>query len=158
MPLWFGNQFSDTEENPTYGTSRVLLVVGATAAGEQIAARLDVTRGLDWLLRAQNDDGGWGGDLNTPSTIEETAFAVDALASLLQVDRTGKYVCQEERPRMRAAVGKGVTWLCERTLQGTSFPPAPIGFYFAKLWYYERLYPLAFTVAALGRARRNLCS
>jgi squalene-hopene/tetraprenyl-beta-curcumene cyclase len=33
--------------------------------------------------------------------------------------------------------------------------PAPIGFYFAKLWYYERLYPLIFTVAALGRACRQ---
>jgi squalene-hopene/tetraprenyl-beta-curcumene cyclase len=30
--------------------------------------------------------------------------------------------------------------------------PTPIGFYFAKLWYYERLYPLIFTVGALGRA------
>ena len=24
--------------------------------------------------------------------------------------------------------------------------PSPIGFYFAKLWYYERLYPMIFTV------------
>ena len=30
--------------------------------------------------------------------------------------------------------------------------PSPLGFYFAKLWYYEDLYPLIFTVAALGRA------
>jgi squalene-hopene/tetraprenyl-beta-curcumene cyclase len=29
--------------------------------------------------------------------------------------------------------------------------PSPIGFYFAKLWYYERLYPRIFTVAALKR-------
>jgi hypothetical protein len=29
---------------------------------------------------------------------------------------------------------------------------APISFYFAKLWYFERLYPLAFAVAAPGRA------
>jgi squalene-hopene/tetraprenyl-beta-curcumene cyclase len=33
--------------------------------------------------------------------------------------------------------------------------PSPIGFYFAKLWYFEKLYPLIFTVAALGRAVRN---
>jgi squalene-hopene/tetraprenyl-beta-curcumene cyclase len=32
--------------------------------------------------------------------------------------------------------------------------PAPIGFYFAKLWYFERLYPLIFTVAALRQAVR----
>jgi hypothetical protein len=29
--------------------------------------------------------------------------------------------------------------------------PWPIGFYFAKLWYHERLYPLIFTTAALGK-------
>ncbi|HND53227.1 MAG TPA: hypothetical protein PLV92_12545, partial [Pirellulaceae bacterium] len=29
---------------------------------------------------------------------------------------------------------------------------SPIGLYFAKLWYHERLYPLSFTVAALGRS------
>ena len=28
----------------------------------------------------------------------------------------------------------------------------PIGFYFAKLWYYERTYPLVFTVQALEKA------
>jgi squalene-hopene/tetraprenyl-beta-curcumene cyclase len=32
---------------------------------------------------------------------------------------------------------------------------APIGFYFAKLWYYEKLYPLIWTVAALGPAARE---
>ena len=34
--------------------------------------------------------------------------------------------------------------------------PSPIGFYFAKLWYYERLYPMIFTVSALARARDYL--
>jgi squalene-hopene/tetraprenyl-beta-curcumene cyclase len=33
---------------------------------------------------------------------------------------------------------------------------SPIGFYFAKLWYYEKLYPVIFTVAALGQAIRSL--
>jgi squalene-hopene/tetraprenyl-beta-curcumene cyclase len=33
--------------------------------------------------------------------------------------------------------------------------PAPIGFYFAKLWYFERLYPLIFTVGALGAEKRG---
>jgi squalene-hopene/tetraprenyl-beta-curcumene cyclase len=27
----------------------------------------------------------------------------------------------------------------------------PIGFYFAKLWYFERLYPLIWTTGALGK-------
>jgi len=33
---------------------------------------------------------------------------------------------------------------------------SPIGFYFAKLWYYEKLYPIIFTVGALNRASAAL--
>jgi squalene-hopene/tetraprenyl-beta-curcumene cyclase len=51
-----------------------------------------------------------------------------------------------------------LTWLVERVERGEHRQPAPIGFYFAKLWYYEKLYPLTFTVAALGRACRELDS
>ena len=50
---------------------------------------------------------------------------------------------------------RGISWLIEHTAHGTRFDPTPIGFYFAKLWYFEKLYPLIFTVAALGRATRN---
>jgi squalene-hopene/tetraprenyl-beta-curcumene cyclase len=44
--------------------------------------------------------------------------------------------------------------LIDRTAGGTQFETAPIGLYFAKLWYDEKLYPLVFTVAALERAAR----
>ena len=40
--------------------------------------------------------------------------------------------------------------MIEHTARGTRFEASPIGFYFAKLWYFERLYPLIFTVGALG--------
>ena len=36
-------------------------------------------------------------------------------------------------------------------MNGTHFPPSPIGFYFANLWYFEKLYPVIYTVAALTR-------
>ncbi len=39
---------------------------------------------------------------------------------------------------------------------GTWKKPTPIGFYFAKLWYFEKLYPMIFTVAALGRRLSSL--
>ena len=42
----------------------------------------------------------------------------------------------------------------EQTAGGTTYPSAPIGLYFAKLWYDEQIYPLAFTVAAVERASR----
>ena len=57
---------------------------------------------------------------------------------------------------MGVAVNKGLCWLVEQVEAGRLQQPTPIGFYFAKLWYYERLYPVIFSVAALGRARRQL--
>jgi squalene-hopene/tetraprenyl-beta-curcumene cyclase len=53
-------------------------------------------------------------------------------------------------------VNNGLAWLVEQVEAGGLNNPTPIGFYFAKLWYFEKLYPMIFTVAALGRARRKL--
>ena len=103
-----------------------------------------VERGIRWLAAAQNGDGGWGGAPATPSSIEETALAVDALARFLPHG--------PDPAAVRQAVTRGTDWLVARTEEGTRFDPAPIGFYFAKLWYFERLYPIIFTVAALERA------
>ena len=54
------------------------------------------------------------------------------------------------------AVGRGLEWLITHTDGGKVFPAAPIGLYFAKLWYDEALYPLAFTVTAFERSARLL--
>jgi squalene-hopene/tetraprenyl-beta-curcumene cyclase len=71
----------------------------------------------------------------TPSTIEETALSVEALAGTEHV----------------GVVERGAAWLVARVESGEWRQPAPIGFYFAKLWYYEKLYPLIWTVGALGK-------
>ena len=134
VPLWFGNQSADDEENPTYGTAKVLAALADS--GDAADA---VQRGAEWLIAAQNQDGGWGAGRGTPSSIEETGLAVEALA------HRGINGAHD-------AVQRGVAWLIERTGGGTAFDPAPIGFYFAKLWYYERAYPLVFAVGALGRS------
>ena len=57
--------------------------------------------------------------------------------------------------RVDAAVNNGLAWLVQQVESGGLAKPTPIGFYFAKLWYFEKLYPIIFTVAALGRARRK---
>ena len=44
----------------------------------------------------------------------------------------------------------------EQVEAGGLHNPTPIGFYFAKLWYFEKLYPIIFTVAALGRALQKV--
>jgi len=57
--------------------------------------------------------------------------------------------------RPTEVVTRGLAWLIEAVESGRFRDPSPIGFYFAKLWYFEKLYPLIFTVAALGRAVRQ---
>ena len=138
-PLWFGNQHRrDDEDNPTYGTAKVLF-----ALGEIDPASEAVKRGEAWLLSHQNEDGGWGAAKGiTPSTIEETALALGALTFL-----------QSTTPSLHhsVALARGFAWLDQATEHGTRFEASPIGFYFAKLWYYERAYPIVWTVEALGR-------
>jgi squalene-hopene/tetraprenyl-beta-curcumene cyclase len=141
LPLWFGNQHAPDDENPTYGTARVLAAYRDLDMINTEPAR----RGVAWLLSIQNPDGGWGGAAGVPSSIEETALAVEVLLAADTVST-------------EAAVNKGLAWLVEHVETGSLGYPTPIGFYFAKLWYYEKLYPIIFTVAALGRARRKLAS
>jgi squalene-hopene/tetraprenyl-beta-curcumene cyclase len=137
-PLWFGNQHAPDEENPTYGTSRVLIALAGRGGAPVEQMR---QRGIQWLLAAQNADGGWGGAKGVRSSIEETALAVDALAA---------NVTSSTRP----AVERGVAWIIQTTNCGRHTPASPIGFYFARLWYSEELYPLIFALSALAECRR----
>jgi squalene-hopene/tetraprenyl-beta-curcumene cyclase len=59
LPLWFGNQDQTDDENPVYGTTKVLSAYRDLAQLECSAAQ----RGAQWLLARQNSDGGWGGEL-----------------------------------------------------------------------------------------------
>ncbi len=140
LPLWFGNQYAPNDENPTYGTARVLAAYRDLDMMNTEPAR----RGVVYLLGIQNTDGGWGGAAGVPSSMEETALAVEILLD----------AGLEAEP----AVTRGLTWLVEQVESGGLFNPTPIGFYFAKLWYFEKLYPIIYTVATLGRARRKLTS
>lgn len=140
IPLWFGNQHAGDLSNPVYGTARVLL--GAPPADREEWGRAR-ERAIVWLASAQNADGGFGGGPGIPSTIEETALSVEALAA------AGGH------PQ---AVARGCRWLAERTAEGTRFDPSPIGLYFGKLWYREKLYPIIFSIAALERVLQNLRS
>jgi squalene-hopene/tetraprenyl-beta-curcumene cyclase len=93
-------------------------------------------RGVKWLIGNQNDDGGWSGRRGLPSSTEETALAVEALAGV---------------PGAESAVISGANWLAGKVGDGSVADPSPIGFYFAKLWYFERLYPIIFATGALRR-------
>lgn len=147
VPLWFGNEAAPGEKNPVYGTARVLIALRDRAVRAVCDETAMCARAAEWLIAAQNADGGWGGAAGVPASIEETAVAVHALASVL-------FAGAGTAPaRARQAVAAGVAWLVQRTGEGTGFEPSPIGFYFASLWYWERLYPVVFALAALERAR-----
>jgi squalene-hopene/tetraprenyl-beta-curcumene cyclase len=137
LPLWFGNQHAPDDINPNYGTARVLAAFRDAGLADDPAAQ----RGVAWLLANQNDDGGWGGLEGVPSSVEETALAVEILSDLAP-----------ESPGSQT----GLEWLIRAVEAGSYLEPSPIGFYFAKLWYFERLYPVIFTVGALRTARRRL--
>jgi squalene-hopene/tetraprenyl-beta-curcumene cyclase len=216
-PLWFGNQDHPEEDNPVYGTAKVLMAYRDLGLMDSPEAK----RGVAWLVANQNADGGWGSGVwarlriadcglrngeqarsaelgarsgveseglvtgsassghsvlgtqysapgtgqpdATPapnrqsairnpqliSSVEETALAIEALLAAIPSP-------QSPVPSpATAAVEKGLNWLIDRVEANQHRQPAPIGFYFGKLWYYERLYPLTFTVAALGRACRQ---
>lgn len=183
LPLWFGNQHAPDDLNPVYGTARVL----AAYRDLGLADTPECRRGVAYLLSVQNADGGWGGAKDCPSSVEETALAVEVLVDLTPPPE-GEVAARAQRSSAggggtnvaaspptrsatwsdlplqgggqeggarREAVAHGVTWLVEAVESGRFRAASPIGFYFAKLWYFEKLYPLIFTVAALGRALRR---
>lgn len=220
-PLWFGNVYWPREENPIYGTARVVLAYRDLGQWHHPA----VQRGCQWLLTHQNPDGGWGGHPLEPSqtpphqtdpppespetsfsarvqqtcqptqpgqfsrpmdwqsSVEETALALEALLADPQVgvllrQRSEwkepslpvppvepKFSCpdvpssKEQTPRkatsqamLPRAIERALGWLMRAVQEGRHQQPEPIGLYFARLWYYENLYPLVFTVSTLGQA------
>ncbi|NOZ23205.1 MAG: squalene--hopene cyclase [Planctomycetes bacterium] len=134
-PLWFGNEAAPHEANPVYGTSRVLLAYADLNRTDDLPAR----KGLHFLRTAQNSDGSWGGAPGVEGSIEETALACSAL-------------CAFEGEGLAASLERGLAWLCSEIEKDGLDRPAPLGFYFAKLWYFEKLYPIIFVTSALRRA------
>lgn len=140
LPLWFGNQLTQNHTNPVYGTAKVLTYLKDTAShqwqNEEIRLRLDkiIQKGNDFLISVQNEDGSWGGDKSIAGTMEETALAVSALASTQNSE-----ICFS-----------GLNWLNDFYLKN-GFKPAPVGLYFASLWYDEKMYPVTAYFEALAR-------
>lgn len=175
VPLWFGNEHAPDEENHVFGTAQVvksLLLSGLARRdhwerhlerhlvqeeAEAFLATRSVREGAEYLLRQQQTSGAWGGGAATPPSIEETALACEALA-LVHGIILDEPRWDEFRAHVARAVGLGAAWLCEATKNGTEFPSAPIGLYFARLWYHEKLYPVVWTLGALRSVRDVLAA
>jgi squalene-hopene/tetraprenyl-beta-curcumene cyclase len=148
LPLWFGNQDHDQEDNPIYGTGKVLLAFADLQRTDSPVAQA----GFRFLMHSQNPDGGWGGgpsikyrgsETEGSSSLEETAVALEAL---LQFSADSF----NDSPTCASSIERGLRWLVTTIKRDNLSHSSPIGFYFAKLWYYERLYPAVFSMAALG--------
>jgi squalene-hopene/tetraprenyl-beta-curcumene cyclase len=84
--------------------------------------------------------------------VEETALAVAAMTG-----RAGRTANDDDLPcgtHGPPCVARGLRWLMDRHDAGKLAEPSPIGFYFAKLWYFEKLYPLIFAAEAFRVASR----
>ena len=134
VPLWFGNQQSAVLDNPVIGTARMIRGIC-----EHSWARQPADAGVRYLVGARHASGGWGGAPGVEPSIEETAMVVEALS-------------QPAVMAPRDVLDAGAQWLAARVLDGGLAHPAPIGLYFANLWYSEALYPAAFATAALRAA------
>lgn len=140
VPLWFGHQEAAGGRNPVVGTARVVDALRGLGGWRDVpGVGAMLARGERWLAAAQRADGGWGA--GAEATVEETALAVVALAG-------GGEAC-------RAAAARGAGWLAARGGDGLG-RAAPIGLYFALLWYHERMYPLVWALEALGACRASL--
>jgi squalene-hopene/tetraprenyl-beta-curcumene cyclase len=106
---------------------------------------------VEFLLGTQDRSGGWGAAGGVAPTVEETAVAVEALAAFARrsgLRRAGAAGAGDERA-VRAA-SSGAEYLARAVMAGDMEKPSPIGLYFARLWYSERAYPVAWTAGALG--------
>jgi hypothetical protein len=137
IPLWFGNEQAAGHENPVYGTAQVLIALNERKAVGLASLEDSRQRASRFLVQAQRPDGAWGGDARAGVSMEETALAVEALLGV---------------PEFNAPAQVGLTALLNRLEADPELPAAPIGLYFARLWYFERLYPLIFVASALSRA------
>ncbi|MDA7670669.1 squalene--hopene cyclase [Verrucomicrobia bacterium] len=153
LPLWFGNQHAANDENPIYGTSKVLEGFLSLESPHDQKVSFMLEKGLKWLLEQQNLDGGWGGIFNTASTNEETALCISVIALVL---KKRNFDNPRTTTKCEEALSRGLKWLLPRIEDDAYQMVSPIGFYFAKLWYFEAMYPLVFVAGALNQVDQLL--
>lgn len=131
-PLWFGDQDAPDEKAPVYGTATAIDYL--MSARHPMATKLAQSQ-ISFILHAQNEDGGWGGNKGVKSKVTYTSRALAALTH---------FPSQYDTVRQR-----GWDYLYHRFKAGTLYDREPIGLYFARLWYSEELYNVLFLLSAI---------
>lgn len=130
-PLWFGDQDAADEHAPVYGTATAIDYLMAT--GNAKAHKL-AEHQLGFLLRSQNSDGGWGGNLGVRSKVTYTSRVLAALSWF---------------PEHQEIKEHAWDFMYGRYKEGHLYDEEPIGLYFSRLWYSEKMYNLTFLLWAL---------
>ena len=97
-----------------------------------------IAKAENYLVNVQNEDGSWGGDKNIKGSIEETALAIAALQK------------EDFEPNRRRGLKR-----LEMFNEEYGLKAAPIGLYFASLWYDEKMYPLTAYLEAVVRETKE---
>ncbi len=120
----------------TYGTA--CAIIALVKAGVKNVP--EVHRGVEWLERTQNADGGWGEDMfgnPTESTVEQTAWSTYALL-----------LANPEKP----AAQQGIAFLLKHQREDGSWPERCVGIYWEIIGgYADPIYASVFPILALNQ-------
>ena len=120
----------------TYGTA--CAIIALVKAGAKNVP--EVQRGIEWLERTQNADGGWGEDMfgnPTESTVEQTAWSTYALL-----------LANPEKP----AAAQGIAFLLKHQRENGSWPERCVGIYWEIIGgYADPIYASVFPILALNQ-------
>ena len=150
-----GSWFGRWGVNYIYGTSGTLSALSQIAPED---CEQNITRGANWLLSCQNQDGGWGETCKSyeypqlkgkgDSTASQTAWAlIGLLASLEYLDNDGLKAISVGAQYLVSTQKSDGTW-DEDYFTGTGFPQH----FYLKYHMYQQYFPLL----ALGRYQRLL--
>ena len=137
LPLWFGNQHMPDDSNPVYGTSRVVSGIRYAPQEFRYLVYPMLEKSAQWLAAILCDSEKISSTFNSLEEVALVVHAIEKASEILPMEK------EKKTQKLHDAIKQGRTYLTDKQ----DMPASPIGFYFAKLWYYEELYPLIFQAA-----------